>query len=66
MKASESDRKAVGEGFLSEQDLESVKSMIVDQEMILTAYADQWELMFTDLASCVKIIVQMEQKSDST
>lgn len=44
-------------------DLETLKILIIDQEVILTTYTDQWELLYADLASCVKIMLHMERKN---
>ena len=39
--------------------------MIIDQEVLLATYTDSWELLYLDLASCVKIMINMERKSES-
>ena len=46
-------------------DLDSLKSLIIDQEVLLTTYTDQWELLYSDLATCVKIMVQIEKKQEN-
>ena len=43
-------------------DMQTLKSLIIDQEILLTTYTDQWELLYKDLASCIKIMLQMEAK----
>lgn len=46
--------------------LEVLKSLIIDQEILLTTYTDQWELLYSDLASCVKIMLSMERKTEGS
>ena len=32
--------------------------------MLLATYTDSWELLYSDLATCVKIMIMMERKND--
>ena len=45
-------------------DLDTIKNLIIEQETLLTTYTDQWELLYTDLASCVKIMIALERKGE--
>jgi len=51
-----------GEFKFDERSLETVKNMVIDQEVLLTTYTDQWELLYSDFATCVKIMLSFEQK----
>lgn len=31
---------------------------------MLTTYSDSWELLYSDLATCVKIMIMMERKTE--
>lgn len=42
--------------------LDTLKNLIIDQEVLLTTYTDQWEIIYTDLSTCVKIMLSMEKK----
>ena len=55
----------VGQNAISGSELEKLKGLIIDQEAMLSFYSDQWELLYQDLASCIKIMMQIERKSES-
>ena len=48
----------------NQQQLDTLKSLIIDYEVLLTTYTDSWELLYSDLATCIKIMVMMERKSE--
>ena len=50
---------------VNQEQLDALKSLIIDQEVLLATYTDSWELLYLDLASCVKIMINMERKSES-